>query len=73
MDLGKVLIVIQVLVGALLATSILLQNKGASLGQAFGGSSAFYGTRRGAEKGLFYTTVVLGIIFTVLAFVALFV
>jgi len=73
MDWSKILIIIQVVTGALLVTSILLQSRGASLGDTFGGSGAFYGTRRGAERGLFFVTIALAVIFLALAFAVLFV
>lgn len=52
-------------VSALLIGAVLFQRTGASLGGAFGAdnfSSGFH-TRRGIEKTLFNTTIVLGILF----------
>ncbi len=46
---------------------ILLQQRGSSLGSAFGGSGEFYSARRGAEKKIFWATVVLGTAFIALA------
>jgi len=69
--MDKALLIIQVCVGALLTASILLQSKGAALGNAFGGDSAFYGSRRGAEKTLFIITIILAIIFVGLAYALL--
>lgn len=64
---------IQVALAVLLVVSVLLQQTGASLGGAFGGDnfSAAYHTRRGLEKYLFYTTIVIGTLFALSAFVAL--
>lgn len=59
--------------GALLTGAILMQAKGASLGEAFGGSNVFYGSRRGSEKTLFIISIVLGVIFVGLAYVMIFV
>lgn len=73
MILEKILIGIQVGVGLLLTISILLQARGSSLGESFGGSGVFYGTRRGPERTLFFITMTLAIIFVVLSFVMLFV
>lgn len=53
----------QVVVSILLITCILVQNKGAGLGTAFGGESSFYRSKRGVEKILYRATVVLFIIF----------
>jgi|GEM_PF-179103 len=69
----KILIIIQLIVGALLVAAILLQSKSASLGEAFGGGNVFYGSRRGSEKTLFIITIVLAVIFVALAYALLFV
>ena len=56
---------IQIALSLLLITGIVLQNRGASLGGAFGGdnfASTFY-KRRGAEKFLFNATIVISILF----------
>lgn len=47
----------------LMIIAILLQQRGASLGAGFGGSSELYTTRRGFDKNLFETTIVLAVIF----------
>lgn len=45
-------------------TTVLLQSRGSSLGASFGGGdSGGYRTRRGAEKGLYYTTIGAGFVF----------
>ena len=43
--------------------AILLQQRGASLGAGFGGSSELYTTRRGLDKNLFDMTIFLAIAF----------
>jgi preprotein translocase subunit SecG len=56
---------VQIILSALIIVCVLLQRTGASLGGAFGAdnfSSGFH-TRRGLEKTLFQTTIVLGILF----------
>ena len=45
-----------------LVAAILLQNRSAGLGGAFGGGEGFY-VRRGSEKRLFQLTVILAIAF----------
>ncbi len=57
------MVIIQLVVSAFLILSILLQHRGTSLGGAFGGESAVFRTRRGAEKLLYYATIILAIIF----------
>ena len=64
---------IQIALSVLLIGSILLQRTGASLGGAFGAdnfSSGFH-TRRGLEKNLFYSTIIIGILFALSALVSL--
>lgn len=63
----------QLVLSALIIGAILLQRTGASLGGAFGAdnfSSGFH-SRRGLEKTLFYTTIILGILFALSALVNL--
>lgn len=47
----------------LMIVAILLQQRGASLGAGFGGSSELYTTRRGFDKNLFDVTIILAIVF----------
>lgn len=49
--------------GVLLILSVLLQQRGASLGAGFGSSGELYTTRRGLDKSLFDTTIVLAAVF----------
>ncbi len=49
--------------GILMVTSILLQQRGASLGAGFGSSGELFTTRRGLDKNLFEATIVLAVIF----------
>ncbi len=58
-----VLNIIQIVVSALLVATILLQQKGVGLGAAFGGSSNVYSTKRGVDKVLFRTTIILAVLF----------
>jgi protein translocase SecG subunit len=67
--LVAVLPYLQITLSVLLIGSVLLQRTGASLGGAFGAdnfSSGFH-TRRGLERTLFYTTIILGILFAITA------
>lgn len=54
-------------VSILLIAAVLLQNRGAGLGQAFGGDSAIYRTKRGVEKRLHQGTIVLAVLFLTLS------
>lgn len=72
--IATVLPYIQIVLSILLVISILLQQTGAGLGSAFGGGDNFssgFHTRRGAEKVLFRATIVFGVLFALLAGVAL--
>jgi preprotein translocase subunit SecG len=42
---------------------ILLQSRGATLGAGFGSSGELFTTRRGLEKNLYETTIVVAVIF----------
>ena len=55
--------VLQIILAILLMLSVLLQQRGAGLGAGFGGDSAVFTTKRGAEKVLYNTTIVIGILF----------
>ena len=71
--LSAILPYIQIALSILLVLAIILQQTGAGLGGAFGGSDSSSGfhTRRGFEKVLFNITIVLGILFAFFALVAL--
>ena len=66
--MSSILTFTQILISALLIITILIQQKGSGLGSAFGGDSCnIYSTRRGAEKILFYATIVLAVLFVAIA------
>ena len=55
--------IIQIVLSVLLVTAILLQQRGTGLGATFGGEGTVFRTKRGIEKGLFYATIGLAILF----------
>jgi len=55
--------IIQFILAIILAVAILIQSKNAGLGSIFGGSDGVQTTRRGVEKKLHVTTVVIAILF----------
>lgn len=69
----SVLLILQIILAILLILVIIIQQKGAGLGSGFGGDFAFYRTKRGAEKLLFYITIALSVSFILLALVGLFI
>lgn len=66
-----VISLIQIILGTLLILVIIIQQKGSGLGATFGGEMSFYRTRRGAEKLLFYATIVLALLFIILSLIGL--
>lgn len=58
-----ILQIITIASAVLMIISILLQQRGASLGAGFGSSGELYTTRRGFDKNLFEATIVLAVIF----------
>ncbi|KKW22786.1 MAG: Preprotein translocase, SecG subunit [Parcubacteria group bacterium GW2011_GWA2_51_12] len=70
-DLKNIILIAEIVVSALLVLTILLQHRGAGLSSVFGGSGNIYRTKRGLEKGLFYLTIVLIILFVTIGIVNL--
>ncbi len=66
-----VISLIQIILGILLILVIIIQQKGSGLGSAFGGDLSFYRTKRGAEKLLFYATIVIAVAFILSSLVGL--
>lgn len=64
---------VQIVLSVILIAIIILQQSSAGAGGAFGGSDggAINHTRRGFEKLLFRTTIVIAILFTLSALVAI--
>lgn len=55
--------VIQIVLSVLLIVSIMLQQRGSEAGIAFGGGTESFRSKRGLEKFLFYSTIVLAVFF----------
>lgn len=66
-----VISIIQIILAVLLILVIIIQQKGSGLGTAFGGDMSFYRTKRGAEKLLFYFTIIIAIAFIVSSLIGL--
>ena len=66
-----IFLLIQVFIAILLIVTILIQARGAGLGEAWGGSSEFFTSRRGTEKIIFLATIVLAILFLLSSIVSL--
>jgi len=63
MNIDTILQIITVGSSILMILTILLQQRGASLGAGFGSSGELYTTRRGLDKNLFEVSVVLAVVF----------
>lgn len=63
----------EIVLALLLIVGILLQQRGASLGGAFGADnfSSTFNKRRGAEKFIFQATIIIAILFVLSALTAL--
>lgn len=53
----------QIALGLILIIFTLIQQKGSGIGSSFGGDSAMYRTKRGAERLVFKLTVATSILF----------
>jgi len=58
-----IIAIIQIVLSVLLVAAILLQQKGAGLGGTFGGDGGVYSTRRGAERVIYTSTIIIAILF----------
>ncbi|MFZ1301366.1 MAG: preprotein translocase subunit SecG [Candidatus Microsaccharimonas sp.] len=63
MSIDTILQIVMIASAILMIVSILLQQRGATLGAGFGSSGELYTTRRGIDKNLFEVTVVFAVIF----------
>ncbi|MBL7058556.1 preprotein translocase subunit SecG [Patescibacteria group bacterium] len=63
----NILQVFQIIIAVLLVASILLQNRGSSVGGIFGGGGEVFSVKRGAEKALFKATIILSVLFVGIA------
>lgn len=63
MSVGEILDIVMVASACLMMLAILLQSRGASLGAGFGASGELFTTRRGLEKNLYDTTIILAVVF----------
>ena len=66
-----ILTIIQLIISVVLVVLILLQERSAGLSGIFGGEGGFYQTRRGLEKIIFRSTVLLAALFMIIAIIQL--
>ena len=63
MSINLILQILMIGSAILMIISILLQQRGATLGAGFGSSGELYTSRRGIDKNLFEVTIVFAVIF----------
>jgi len=64
--MNTILYYTQLAVSVILIVLIAVQQRGAALGAGFGGGGEVYSTKRGAQKKIYYATIVATTIFLVL-------
>lgn len=66
-----ILLIIQMVLAVMLVAGVLMQSKTSGLSGAFGGddSSGAFQTRRGLEKLIFQTTLVISVLFAIVSFI----
>jgi protein translocase SecG subunit len=72
MNTTQILTYAQIILSVLLIVTILLQQRGTGLSSTFGGGSLEYSTKRGAEKIIFWSTIVFAILFIVVSIARVF-
>ncbi len=66
--MNNFLLISQIIVSILLVASILFQQRGTALGSAFGGEGGgFYSARRGLQKKIFVSSIILAVLFIALS------
>ncbi len=65
----KIISLLEIITSSLLIIAILLQNRGAGLSGTFGGSFGGYYARRGFEKFLVISSIILSVLFIILAII----
>lgn len=70
--MGPYLNIIQIIISVTLIVVILIQVKGDSGGNVFGGGAGVARSRRGLERTLFNATIVLAVIFLLISFLSAF-
>lgn len=71
--LKNFILVAQVLVSVGLVATILLQQKGSGVGGVFGGESTAYRSKRGVEKMLHYSSIVLAVLLGLISLSSVFI
>jgi len=59
--------IVEIVISIVLVLVILLQVRGGGIGGIFGQADTVYRTKRGVEKWLFWMTIVLAVVFVIIA------
>jgi len=70
-NLLNLIYILQIVVCSLLVVSILMQNRAEGLGKMFGGGGEVFRTKRGLEKFLYYSTIVLIVVLIIFSLLLL--
>lgn len=65
----NVLMVVEIVVAVLLVASIIVQNRAEGLGSLFGGGGEVFRTKRGLERFLYYFSITLAVLLSVLSII----
>lgn len=65
--MNNIIAISQIIVSFLLIVSILLQEGESALGSSFGSGQGFYGSKRGIQKKIFFSTIIFSFLFVFLA------
>jgi preprotein translocase subunit SecG len=65
----RILLITQFVVSVVMIISILLQNRAEGLGTMFGGGGEVFRTKRGLERFLYFFTMFLAVVFSVLSLI----
>lgn len=71
MTLDSILQTVMIGSAVLMIISVLLQQRGATLGAGFGSSGELYTARRGVDKNLFEVTIIFAVVFVLSILVGL--
>ncbi len=71
MTIDSILQTVMIGSAVLMIISVLLQQRGATLGAGFGSSGELYTARRGVDKNLFEVTIIFAVVFVLSILVGL--
>lgn len=69
--MNPVFTAIEIIISVLIIVVIIVQSRGSASGMAFGGQGETYRSKKGIEKVLFYTTIILAAFFALVSILSL--